>query len=113
MCEAFLGTHLTGSGTDMAGYSKTSDAEINRATDLRKTELTGGLRRGTMEVFGGYAGAGKSHLYYMDERSWIQKPVTQDTNTDQTYKKRKHIPNNQEAQKDRKAKLLAKNKFFK
>lgn len=41
-------------------------------------------------------------------------PYTEDKDTklDQTYKKRKHIPNNQEEQKARKAKLLAKNKFF-
>lgn len=42
-------------------------------------------------------------------------PYTEDKDTklNQTYKKRKHIPNNQEEQKARKAKLLAKNKFFK
>ena len=58
-------------------------------------------------VYGGYYT--RSSLYYIYEL----EPVVKETNADQTYKKRKHIPNNQEEQKARKAKLLAKNKFFK
>lgn len=115
MREAFLGTHITGSGTDMAGYNKTSDAEINRPVEFCKAETTGGMRRGNLEPFVVYNTAeGKTNIWwYVDESHYVSQPVTKDSGTDQTYKKRKHIPNNQEAQKDRKAKLLAKNKFFK
>lgn len=111
-------TQMLDSMTDILfGYARAMDEDKDRATELRNAELTDGMRRGSLEVFGGYTGGGKSQMYYIDEATWIptwiQNPVTKDSTTDQTYKKRKHIPNNQEAQKDRKAKLLAKNKFFK
>lgn len=104
-------TQLLDSMTNILfGYARAMDEDKDRPTELRNAELTEGMHRGSLEVFGGYT---KSQMYYTDESTWMQTPVTQDSTTDQTYKKRKHIPNNQEAQKDRKAKLLAKNKFFK
>lgn len=107
-------TQLFESITDVLfAYSRAMDEDKDRATELRNAELTGGVRLGSLDVFGVYTGGGKSQMYYTEESTWMQTQVTQDSTTDQTYKKRKHIPNNQEAQKDRKAKLLAKNKFFK
>lgn len=92
-------------------YSTITDLAI-REQQILDSNL-GGVHRHQL-VFAGYATSNIVHSgFYVDALPYMHNSIEDlDSNTDQTYKKRKHIPNNQEAQNDRKAKLLAKNKFF-